>query len=122
MHYGGEAGPDIEAVAASAGLSVADFIKLHTSREYPVAMIGFTPGFAYLSGLDAAVTATRLAVPRARVAAGSVGVIAGFSGVYPLAGPGGWPIVGRTDTKLFDATRDDPFLLRPGMRVRFKAS
>lgn len=121
VHYGGEDGPDIEGVAQAAGLKVEDFIALHTSRAYPVDMIGFTPGFAYLGGLDERIEAGRLASPRAFVPEGSVGVIKGYSGIYPLAGPGGWPIVGRTDATLFEAGREDPFLLRPGMTVRFEA-
>lgn len=122
VRYGGEDGPDLAAVADSAGLTPEVFIRLHTSTDYPVEMIGFTPGFAYLGGLDGRVAIGRLESPRARVPAGSVGVIKGYSGVYPLAGPGGWPIVGRTDLSLFDREAEDPFRLRPGMTVRFEAA
>lgn len=121
VRYGGDAGPDIEQVAQSTGMRVDEFICLHISVDYPVEMIGFTPGFAYLGGLDARVTAGRLARPRARVPAGSVGVIEGYTGIYPLAGPGGWPIIGQTDLSLFDTSKPDPFRLRPGMTVRFEA-
>ncbi|RFB05485.1 5-oxoprolinase subunit B family protein [Parvularcula marina] len=122
VHYGGKDGPDIELVAASAGLSVAEFIELHGAREYPVEMMGFTPGFAYLGGLDDRVTAGRLETPRPHVPAGSVGTIKGFSCIYALAGPGGWPIIGRTDFPLFDLDKEDPFRLVPGMKIRFEAA
>ena len=122
VHYGGKDGPDLELVEASAGLPVAEFVKLHGARDYPVEMRGFTPGFAYLGGLDDCVTAGRLETPRPHVPAGSVGAIKGFSCIYALAGPGGWPIIGRTDFPLFDLDKEDPFRLVPGMKVRFEAA
>lgn len=120
VRYGGEEGPDLGLVAASAGLSPEEFISLHTNTDYPVEMIGFTPGFAYLGGLDASVTAGRLETPRAHVPAGSIGVIRGYSGLYALLGPGGWPIVGRATIPLFEARAEEPFRIIAGMKVRFE--
>ena len=119
--YGGEAGPDLDAVCAALGLSRSDFIDLHTSRNHRVEMIGFTPGFAYLSGLPDGIEVPRLTQPRARVPAGSVGLSAAFTGLYALAGPGGWPLIGQTNAALFQADRDPAFLLSPGQPVRFRA-
>lgn len=117
--YGGEAGPDLGFVAAHAGLSEAEVIRIHSGRDYPVYMMGFTPGFPYLGGLDPAIAAPRLSTPRTRVPAGSVGIAGEQTGVYPLDSPGGWRIIGRTALKLFDPTREPPFLLAPGDLVRF---
>ena len=84
-------------------------------------MLGFTPGFAYIGGLDERLNIDRLPEPRQHVPAGSVGIAGGRSGLYSLPGPGGWPLVGRTSRKLFDATADDPFTLSAGARVIFTA-
>lgn len=119
--YGGAFGPDIEAVCNELGIDTERFIALHTANEYRVEMIGFTPGFAYVGGLDAAAEISRLTEPRVRVEAGSIGIAGGRSGVYALAGPGGWPVVGRTPARLFDPGADQPFRLRYGMGVRFRA-
>ena len=121
IKYGGDAGPDFESVCEVLALSGADFIDLHTSLDHCVEMIGFTPGFAYLSGLPGGFKVPRLAQPRARVPAGSVGLSAAFTGIYALAGPGGWPLIGRTSAELFQAQRDPAFLLSPGQTVRFRA-
>jgi len=122
IQYGGEGGPDFEQVCSAVGLSRDAFIAAHTSSVHTVEMIGFTPGFSYISGLPNTFTIPRLAEPRPRVAAGSVGISAAFTGVYALAGPGGWPLIGRTDATLFDPGRIDPFLLLPGQRVKFRAA
>ena len=119
--YGGELGPDLGTVCAALGIDTERFIALHTGGEHRVELIGFTPGFAYVGGFDAAVEVSRLAEPRLRVDAGSIGSAGGRSGRYALAGPGGWPLVGRTPLKLFDPQADDPFRLRHGLRVRFRA-
>ncbi|MGH8030158.1 MAG: 5-oxoprolinase subunit PxpB [Arenimonas sp.] len=117
--YGGESGPDLEAVAETCGMSAAQLIERHCAPEYLVAMLGFSPGFPYLLGLDPALAVPRLATPRVRVPAGSVGIGGAQTGVYPNEGPGGWRLIGRTPQALFDARRDPPALLLPGDRVRF---
>ena len=119
--YGGEFGPDLAAVCATLGVDPERFVALHTGGEHRVELIGFTPGFAYVGGFDTAAEVSRLAEPRLRVEAGSIGIAGGRSGVYALAGPGGWPLVGRTPVKLFDPQADDPFRLRHGLRIRFRA-
>ncbi len=117
--YGGEFGPDIAAVAALHGLSVEEVIQLHSGADYTVYMIGFTPGFPYLGGLPEELATPRLATPRLVVPAGSVGIAGNQTGVYPLATPGGWQLIGRTPAVLFDPARVPPALLQPGDRVRF---
>jgi KipI family sensor histidine kinase inhibitor len=112
-------GEDLEAVAAEAGLAVAEVVALHAGGEYTVAFCGFAPGFGYLSGLDARLHVPRLDTPRTRVPAGAVAIADRFSAVYPRASPGGWRLIGRTDATLWDTERDPPALLSPGTRVRF---
>jgi KipI family sensor histidine kinase inhibitor len=117
--YGGPYGPDLAFVAQHGGLSAQEVIRIHSGTTYPVFMIGFTPGFPYLGGVDAAIAAPRLETPRTRVAAGSVGIAGQQTGVYPIESPGGWRIIGRTPLKLFDPHADLPALLAAGDRVRF---
>ncbi|MBS0576170.1 MAG: 5-oxoprolinase subunit PxpB [Proteobacteria bacterium] len=119
--YGGDAGPDFDALAVHANLRATELIDLHAGGDYTVAMLGFAPGFPYLLGLDPRLHAPRHPTPRARVAAGSVGIGGAQTGIYPFAGPGGWQLIGRTPLRLFAASRDSPSLLRPGDRVRFVA-
>ncbi|MEQ3747143.1 MAG: carboxyltransferase domain-containing protein [Henriciella sp.] len=119
--YGGQDGPDFDWVCEQVHLSPKAFIELHTSTVHTVEIIGFTPGFSYISGLPKTVSIPRLDNPRPRVAAGSIGISGAYTGTYALPGPGGWPIIGRTDRTLFDRTSDQPFSLTPGQRVRFKA-
>ena len=121
VRYGGECGPDFDAVCAMLKLSAEELIALHANRDYTVDMLGFTPGFAYIGGLDERLGVPRLREPRVKVAAGSVGIADGRTGLYALPGPGGWVLIGRTSYPLFDASSDPPFVLRPGMRVRFVA-
>ncbi|HVR82570.1 MAG TPA: 5-oxoprolinase subunit PxpB [Luteimonas sp.] len=122
VHYGGEYGPDLSAVAAHAGLDEREVIARHCAVEYRVAMLGFAPGFPYLLGLDPILAMPRLDTPRTRVAAGSVGIGGAQTGIYPREGPGGWHVIGRTTRPLFDPAREPPALLAPGDRVRFVAS
>ena len=117
--YGGEYGPDIEKVAEHAGMAVDEMIGLHSGTGYLVYMLGFTPGFPYLGGLDDRLATPRVATPRLRIPAGSVGIAESQTGVYPLTSPGGWNIIGRTPLALFDPTREPPSLLAPGDVVRF---
>lgn len=121
VEYGGEGGPDLAAVADFAGCSEADVIARHTARIYRVYMLGFVPGFAYMGLVDPSIAAPRHRVPRERVPAGSVGIAGGQTGVYPVDSPGGWQLVGRTSTLVFDARRTPPSLLAPGDLVRFVA-
>lgn len=120
VRYGGDDGPDFDAVCRQLGLAPAAFIAAHTGRVCRVDLVGFTPGFAYVGGLDPALDVPRLSVPRACVPAGAVGIAGAYTGLYALAGPGGWPIVGRTRMALFDAAAERPFRLEPGQRVRFR--
>jgi KipI family sensor histidine kinase inhibitor len=120
--YGGEAGPDLDAVCAQLGLSADEFIDRHGAGDYTVAMLGFTPGFAYLDGMDPGLAVPRRNTPRSDVPAGSVGIAGPRAGIYSLQGPGGWRIVGRTSRRLFDPAAQDPFLFAPGDRVRFVAA
>ena len=118
--YGGPFGPDIEYVAERAGLSVEQVVELHSHVEYLVSMMGFAPGFPYLSGLPARLATPRLATPRLAVKAGSVGIGGAQTGVYPIQTPAGWRIIGHTTVKLYDPEATNPFLLSPGDHVRFK--
>ena len=119
VRYGGEAGPDLRAVAEWAGLSEDEVIGRHAGREYQVFMLGFMPGFAYLGIVDDEIAAPRLANPRVRVPAGSVALAGRQTGIYPADTPGGWRILGRTSLSVFDIERDEPFLFAPGDIVRF---
>jgi inhibitor of KinA len=117
--YGGEFGPDLEEVAARCGLSAAEVMARHSTAEYRVYMLGFSPGFPYLGGLDPAIAAPRRETPRLRVPAGSVGIAGMQTGIYPQESPGGWQIIGRTPGRLFRPDRAEPCLLGPGDRLRF---
>lgn len=117
--YGGEHGPDLVVVAEHAALTPGQVVELHSSSDYVVFFIGFQPGFPYLGGLDPRLHIPRRAEPRVAVPAGSVGIGGSQTGVYPLASPGGWQLIGQTRTALFDPLQQAPTLLRPGDRVRF---
>ena len=118
--YGGEFGPDIEAVAAHNGITVEEVIRLHSAPSYPIYMLGFSPGFPFLGGLSDKLHTPRLASPRTLVPAGSVGIANNQTGIYPIASPGGWQLIGRSPVKLFDPGQDNPFLLKAGDRLRFE--
>ena len=117
--YGGEEGPDLDSVCQQLEMTQEEFIALHSGREYQVDLVGFTPGFAYIGGLDKQLNVSRRQEPRVCVPAGSVGIAGGMTGLYALQGPGGWPLIGRTSFVLFDAAADDPFVLVPGSKVVF---
>ena len=117
--YGGEFGPDLADVARHAGLTEAQVVEMHASVEYRVHFLGFTPGFPYLAGLPAVLATPRLNQPRKRIPAGSVAIGGVQTGIYPLASPGGWRLVGRTPVRLFEPGRDPIAWLRMGDRVRF---
>jgi inhibitor of KinA len=120
--YGGEHGPDLEFVARHAGLTPAEVVRIHAAGEYRVYMIGFTPGFPYLGGLDERIACPRLESPRSRVAAGSVGIAGSQTGIYPIDSPGGWRIIGYTPLRLFDPFTTPPCLLSAGDHVKFTIS
>ncbi len=117
--YGGDFGPDLKFVAEYNGLTEDDVIEIHSKPTYRVYMLGFTPGFAYMGGLDERIAAPRLETPRKRVPAGSVGIAGKQTGIYPIESPGGWRLIGRTPLKLFDPKKDPPTLLLPGDLVKF---
>lgn len=119
--YGGEYGPDIENVASYNHLTIDEVIKIHTSREYLIYMLGFTPGFAYLGGMSEEIATPRLTSPRTKIPAGSVGIAGGQTGIYPIASPGGWQLIGTTPLDLFNPTREIPILLKAGNYILFKS-
>lgn len=115
-----ELGLDIETVMAHNNLSKEEVIDLHTSRDYLVYMVGFTPGFPYLGGMDERLTTPRLETPRTKIEAGSVGIGGQQTGIYPLDTPGGWQIIGKTPLILFDKNTSQT-LFEMGDYIRFKA-
>jgi KipI family sensor histidine kinase inhibitor len=117
--YGADLGPDLEEVASMHGMTPSEIAVLHAAPVYDVVMVGFTPGFPYLSGLDPRLATPRKEKPRLIVPAGSVGLADGQTGIYSIDSPGGWRIIGRTPLGIFDLHRTDPFLLKPGDRLRF---
>ena len=117
--YGGEYGPDLKQASERTGISEADFAARHADGHYLVAMIGFMPGFPYLTGLPQQLSQPRRASPRSSVPAGSVGIAGGQTGIYPVTAPGGWQLIGRTPILLFDPQRRPPSLLQAGDRLRF---
>jgi KipI family sensor histidine kinase inhibitor len=118
VRYGGENGPDLSDVAKAAGLREQDVVAEHAGAAYDVRFIGFLPGFPYLAGLPERLHTVRRESPRTSVPAGSVAIAGAQAGIYPVASPGGWNIIGRTDFLLFDPTRRVPATLAPGDRVR----
>ena len=118
--YGGDFGPDIEYVASSNKLTEEDVVLLHSEPEYLIYMVGFTPGFPFLGGLSEKLHTPRLKTPRTLVPEGSVGIANAQTGIYPIASPGGWQLIGRTPVKLFAPERDNPILYQAGDFLRFK--
>jgi inhibitor of KinA len=117
--YGGEYGPDLKDVAELHELAEDAAIDLHTSTDYIVYFLGFAPGFAYLGEVPEALVTPRLATPRRSVPPGSVGIAGSQTGVYPIATPGGWRLLGRTPVRMFQPDRAEMSLLSIGDRVRF---
>jgi KipI family sensor histidine kinase inhibitor len=119
--YGGELGPDLGEVARRTGLPPAEVVALHAAPVYRVYLLGFTPGFPYLGGMDRRIACPRLASPRLRVAPGSVAIGGEQTGIYPVESPGGWRVLGRTPLRLFDPApgAKHPFLLAAGDGLRF---
>jgi KipI family sensor histidine kinase inhibitor len=119
VQYGGECGPDLEDVARHAGLQPERVVEIFSAAEYLVYFVGFATCFPYLGGLPPELATPRLAAPRKHVPAGSVAIGGAQAGIYPLASPGGWRLIGRTALRLFDPSAEPPPLLRMGDRVRF---
>jgi inhibitor of KinA len=118
--YGGEFGPDLLRVAALAKLSPEEVVRRHSAAEYLVHLVGFAPGFPYLGGLPRELQTPRHAKPRMVVPPGSVGIGGEQAGIYPLATPGGWNLIGRTPLRLFRPEQNPPVLLAAGDRVKFR--
>jgi inhibitor of KinA len=118
--YDGVYGPDLGDVAAFARCTPEEVIAIHLSREYRVFVVGFMPGFAYMASVDLRIALPRRHSPRLKVPAGSVAIAAGQTGVYPAETPGGWSLIGRCPVRPYDPDRAQPFLFRPGDRVRFR--
>lgn len=112
-------GADLDQVARTVGLTTAEVVALHSGVTYDASFAGFAPGYVYCTGLDPRLHLPRRPSPRTRVPAGSVAIADIYTAVYPTASPGGWHLLGTTDLPLFDLTRTEPALIRPGDRVRF---
>jgi KipI family sensor histidine kinase inhibitor len=115
----GEHGPDLDQVARHCGLTPTEVIERHSAVTYPIYMIGFSPGFPFLGGLDPKLHTPRLATPRTRVPAGSVGIANAQTGIYPVESPGGWQLIGRTPLTLFLPDHRTPFRYQVGDQLRF---
>ena len=117
--YGGKYGPDLKNIAEHAGLSEEEVIRIHSSSDYLIYMLGFLPGFTYLGGLDERIHTPRLANPRVLIPAGSVGIGGSQTGIYPVDSPGGWQLMGMTPVKTYDPNRAEPILVQAGDYIRF---
>jgi len=118
--YGGTYGPDLEFVAKYNGLSTEEVIRFHTGESYSVHMIGFAPGFPYLSGMSERIAAPRKETPRVGIPERSVGIAGNQTGIYPISTPGGWQLIGRTPVRLFLPDNNIPSLLQAGDRITFR--
>ena len=119
--YDPEFALDLEHVARHAHISPGELVDLHSTADYRVHCLGFTPGFPYLAGLPKKLATPRRATPRKEIPGGSVAIGGAQAGIYPLRSPGGWNLIGRTPLRLFDPEKDPPAVLRAGDRVRFRA-
>jgi KipI family sensor histidine kinase inhibitor len=117
--FGGAGGPDLDDVARHTGLAPERVVELFCAADFEVYFVGFSTCFPYLGGLPLALATPRLSAPRKHVPAGSVAIGGGQAGVYPLASPGGWRLIGSTSIRLFDPASSPPPLLRMGDHVRF---
>ena len=121
VYYSLESGPDLEVIAERGNISVEDVIDIHQQQEYRVYAIGFAPGFAYLGEVDERIAAPRLATPRQKVPRGAVAIADRQTAVYPAVSPGGWNLIGRCPTRMFDPSRDPSMPVKVGDRIRFSA-
>jgi inhibitor of KinA len=121
VSYGGEFGPDLEFVAKHNSITEDEVVAIHTSIPYLVYMLGFAPGFPYLGGMSERIATPRLASPRVKIPAGSVGIAGKQTGIYPLESPGGWQLIGRTPLTLFDPLAKNPFVFAAGDYLQFTA-
>ena len=117
--YGGKYGPDLKDVCKLTGLTEQEVIDIHCGTDYLIYTLGFLPGFPYLGGMDPRIEAPRLESPRTRIPAGAVGIGGKQTGIYPLASPGGWRLIGQTPLKVYDPEREKPILYRAGDYIRF---
>lgn len=117
--YGGDFGPDLPFVAEHAGMTADEVVAIHSSADYLVYMMGFSPGFTYLGGMSERIAAPRLKTPRTAIPAGSVGIAQQQTGIYPVESPGGWQLIGRTPVMLFDPSRNPPVVVEAGDYIRF---
>ena len=119
--YGGEHGPDLANVAQHTGFGEEEVIRRHTAKDCYCFMMGFTPGFGYLGGMDEALETPRLTTPRTRIAGGSVGIAGKQTGVYSIDSPGGWQLIGHTPLRLFDPEIEKPSIIEAGDWIRFRS-
>ncbi len=117
--YGGKFGPDLEFVASHNELSVEEVIKIHSHGDYSVSMIGFAPGFPFITGMSEKIAAPRKESPRLRIPERSVGIAGIQTGIYPIETPGGWQLIGRTPLRLFQPEQKMPSLLKAGDKIKF---
>ena len=117
--YDAEFSPDMQNVCAHTKLSREEVIALHSGTDYLIYMLGFLPRFAYLGGMDKRLYTPRLATPRVKIEAGAVGIGGEQTGIYPLASPGGWQLIGKTPVKPYDPNREKPLLYQAGQYIRF---
>lgn len=117
--YGGEKGPDMEYVSSHSGLTEDEVIKIHSSKLYLIYMLGFTPGFSYLGGMDERLESPRLEVPRQKIEKGSVGIAGMQTGIYSVDSPGGWRLIGKTPIEIYNHLRKPPIIQRSGDYIKF---
>lgn len=121
VFYGGEPGPDLKRVAKYTGFTEEGVIRRHCEHEYLVYFIGFSPGFPYIGGMNITLETPRLDTPRKHVPSGSVAIGGKQTGIYPLASPGGWNLIGQTPLQLFDVKYPENALIRMGDRLKFRS-